>query len=154
MKGRTLRKVLLVAVLVPGVALALKGTKIINGGDALYRNLNNVKNVNVSEMVEIRQAGMFEMIGQHRLAHGLGSIKAGDTVTFMWPDGSIEKAVINDPGSTVGAVIIAGSQMTKKQVTLRCGSCHTQYRQTVQTGNDKGPETHAARGFPGVRTAG
>lgn len=128
MKRRTLRKVLLAAVLIPGAALALKGTKIINGGDALYRNLNNVRDVNVTEMIEIRQAGMFEMIGQHRLAHGLGSIKAGETITFMWPDGSIEKAVINDPRSTVGAVIIAGTQMTKKQVTLRCGSCHTQFR--------------------------
>ncbi|HEL3169830.1 TPA: hypothetical protein UMF63_000926 [Stenotrophomonas maltophilia] len=128
MKAKTMRNLFLVCLLLPGAALALKGTKIINGGDALYRDLPNVKEVNVTEMSEIRQAGMYNMLGKYRLANGLGSIKAGETVTFMWPDGSIEKAVANDPRSSVGAVIIEGSQMTKKQVSIRCGSCHTQYR--------------------------
>lgn len=58
-----------------------------NAGNAPCRNLLNVNGLNVSAMAETRQAGMLGVVGKHQIGRSLRSVKAGETITFMWPDG-------------------------------------------------------------------
>ncbi|HIE4562360.1 TPA: hypothetical protein ACXNIY_000406 [Stenotrophomonas maltophilia] len=123
------RKWLLVALMAPASVMAAKGMgKVINAADRIYKDLTNVVDASIGSDLGIRQAAMFQMVGAYRLSHGLASVKRGETITFIWPDGSAEKGLAADPFLTTGIEPIPGTQMTKKQMSLRCGSCHNQYK--------------------------
>ena len=84
----------------------------INTNFAPYNSLSNVQGSGISADIAVRQAGIFQITGAYRLAHGSNSLPKDTIITIIYQDGSSEKAKVtsNLQTGSITAQIIDGSQ--------------------------------------------
>jgi hypothetical protein len=84
----------------------------IDASDPAYSDAPALQGVGINSASEVRTAADTQAAGRYRAAHGIFSLKRGQTFVIKYLDNTSETAVVMMPSSSLGSVPIPGSQIS------------------------------------------